>query len=433
MLEKQTVQIRRLAYNRAEEIKFGRWLRNKAVTIENLINAELTRTSELVKGRHVLAIQDTTEINYQSHAGRVKGLGTVGNGVDAGLYLHPLLVLDVRTGACIGNGAIKTWMRYEGASPKYDKLPIEEKESYRWIETAEIGKRTLKKADCVTFIGDRENDIYEFFDRIPDKNTHVITRVGRDNRCLENGQKLCEYLDSTEECGQMLTTLPREVRKGREEREAVLSIKYSEVKIKKPTKCTDKTAPKIVKLNLVEVKEINCPVGQEPIHWRLLTTHTVANVEDANQIILWYQMRWNIEQVFRTMKSQGLDVESSQVEDGVNLTKLVVIALCAAIQVMQLVMAREGRTQQKTDDVFSVEEKKLLTLLLTQLEGKTAKQKNPYAKDNLGWSTWIIARLGSWKGYKSEGLPGPITMYRGLTKFYDIYYGWKLTRNVYTE
>ena len=433
IVEKTTVRIKRLSLDRAEEIKFGRWLRNKEVTKEKLIQSELTRTSELVEGRHILAIQDTTEIKYQAHAGRTKGLGTVGNGTDIGLYLHPLLAVDAETKACLGCGSIATWMRQEGASDEYKKLPIEKKESYRWIETAVIGKNILKKADCVTFIGDRENDIYEFLDRIPDERTHIVTRVSRYKRCLSNGKKLDDHLDGLKELGRMNISVPQEIRKKREKRDAELLIKYGEVEIKRPINCTDKQASKSVKLRVVEVKETNCPEGQEPVHWILFTTHAIDNVEDAKKVVGWYRERWNIEQLFRTIKSQGLDIESSQVEEGINLTKLVVIALCAAIQIMQLVMAREGKTQQKITDVFSKHEQLLLALLLTKLEGKTALQKNPHARDNLGWGSWIIARLGGWKGYKSEGPAGPITMRRGLTEFHSIYYGWKLAKDVYTE
>lgn len=403
------------------------------MTKEKLIASELTRTSKLVAGRHVLGIQDTTEINYQAHAGRVSGLGTVGNGTDAGLYLHPLLVMDADTKACLGFGAIQTWMRKEKASSDYRKLRIEEKESYRWIETATIGKETLKKAACVTLLGDRENDIYEFLDRIPDAHTHIITRVCRYNRYLLNGLKLDEQLEKFAQAGRMELTVPRDVRSKRSRRGAELSIKYGEVDIKKPLACTDKEASNFVRLQVVEVKEQGCASDEDPIHWILFTTHAVSSIEDAKQIVSWYRERWNIEQIFRTLKSQGLDVESSQVEEGVNLTKLVLIALCASVQIMQLVMAREGKTQQKVNDVFSEDEQQLLSVLSTKLEGRTLLQKNPHPRDNLAWGTWIIARLGSWKGYKSEGLPGPITMGRGLQEFNSIYYGWKLTKDLYTE
>jgi len=308
MVERKTVQLKRLANGRSEEIRWGRWLRNKKVTEKMLIQSELSRTSQLVKGRHVLAIQDTTEINYQAHVKRVRGLGTVGNGKDVGLYLHPLLVIDADKKACIGFGAMKTWLR-KSASPDYAKLPIESKESYRWIETAEQGKETLKEADVVTFVGDRESDIYEYLDRIPDERYHLLTRCSQKHRCLSNGQKLEEYLSSLKEAAQLRITVPREMRKGRVKRQADLSIKYGEIEIQRPANRKDNQGSKTVKLRVVEAKESHVPEGQKPIHWILLTTHEVNSPEEAKQIIGWYQCRWQIEQLFRTLKSQGLNIE----------------------------------------------------------------------------------------------------------------------------
>jgi hypothetical protein len=90
MIEKQTVCLRRLGENRVGEVRLGRWLANEAVSEQEILNEIVRKTGEQVAGRHVLGIQDTTEINYQSHAGRVSGLGTVGNGKDAGFFVHPL-------------------------------------------------------------------------------------------------------------------------------------------------------------------------------------------------------------------------------------------------------------------------------------------------------------------------------------------------------
>src|SRR5262249_43370106 len=140
----------------------------------------------------------------------------------------------------------------------------------------------------------------------------------------------------------------------------LLSIKYSEVEIKRPANCRDKNATKAIKLWVVEAKEINCPVGQDAVHWRLFTTHEVEGFEKALKIINWYKKRWNIEQIFRTMKKQGLNIESSQAESAEGLMKLAVIALCAAIKIMALVLAREGKTEQKTEDVFTQEEQLVL-------------------------------------------------------------------------
>ena len=89
MIEKQTVCLRRLGENRAGEVRLGRWLGNEEVSQEEMVDTILKKTAREVMGRHVLGIQDTTEINYQSHAKGVSGLGTVGNGKDVGFFYIP--------------------------------------------------------------------------------------------------------------------------------------------------------------------------------------------------------------------------------------------------------------------------------------------------------------------------------------------------------
>ena len=147
--------------------------------------------SERVAGLHVLAIQDTTELNYAKHAGRVRGLGPSGNGRDPGLFVHPVLAIDAGSGALLGLAGMQIWTREEPASADYRRQPIEEKESYRWIKGAASAKSALASAAMVTVIGDRESDIYEEFDRIPDGRTHLLTRACRD-RALVGGGTLFE-------------------------------------------------------------------------------------------------------------------------------------------------------------------------------------------------------------------------------------------------
>lgn len=435
MVERITVCIKELSDNSAEKKRFERLLRHPEVTPNRIIHTEQARVGALVRERHVLAIQDTTENNYQSKAGRVKGLGTVGNGTDAGFFLHPLIVLDANTGGAIGCAEVTVWNRTKEADEHYQQLPIEEKESYRWISTAVSGAKVLSTAASVTFIGDRESDIYEYMDRIPKKNTHIITRTRCDRLIIHSDYRtLYDYLDNTKEAGRISVAIRGDERIGRQKREALLCIKYGEIEIKRPKNCTDKSASKSIKLWVVEAKEIECPAGQEPIHWRLYTSHPVASFEQAQQIIIWYQMRWNIEQVFRTTKSKGFDIEQSQVESGESLMKLSIFALFAALKVTQLVTARDGSTELKTSDIFTPDEQVFLTGLLVRTQGKTIKQQNPYPKNNLAWASWIIARLGGWHCYtKSEGPPGPIILARGLKKFHEMFCGWNLHRLMSTE
>ena len=109
--------------------------------------------------------------------------------------------------------------------------------------------------------------------------------------------------------------------------------------------CSDRNASAEIELYAIEVRELNPPPGEKQILWRLLTTHTVETVEQALTVIGWYRLRWHIEQLFRTLKRQGLRVEESVIEDGEALEKLVMIALIVATITMQLVLALAAGSQ----------------------------------------------------------------------------------------
>jgi hypothetical protein len=274
----------------------------------------------------------------------------------------------------------------------------------------------------ITVIGDRESDIYEEFDRIPDARTHLLTRACRDRALVGGGQ-----LFGITETWLVRDQFELEVRAqpGRAARTAKIALRFGEVTIKRPGNCSDPKAPPQLTLRLVEVRELD-PAVKEPIRWRLLTTHEVTTVAQALQIVGWYRERWHIEQLFRTGKSQGLDLESSQVEAAEALFKLAALAMIAATKIMQLVLARDGTVDRPATDVVAAEQLPILEALQASLEGRTDKQKNPHSKFTIAWLSWIIARLGGWTGYASERPPGPITMRRGWHRFEQMVQGWRL-------
>lgn len=395
------------------------------MSAEELIEHATSKVETLVDGQHVLAIQDTTELNYQAHAGRTQGLGTVGNGTDAGLFLHPMLTLNAEDGSCLGLSAIHPWLRHEGAADNYPSIPIEEKESYRWLSVAEAAKKRLTKASMITIIADRESDIYEEWARIPDEKTHLLTRVCHDRR-INQEVKLYAYTDNLPVEETFALELPARPGK-RQARTATMAVRFSRILIKRPQK-TGKEYPSQLELSVVDVRETTpeLPKNESPVHWRLLTTHSISNTAQAREIIEWYRQRWQIEQLFRTLKKQGLNIESSQLETAEGLIKLSILALQAAVKSLQLTLSRNGTNKRLASDVFDDEQISVLKALQSKLEGKTAKQKNPHTQGQLSWAAWIIARLGGWKGYKSESPPGPITMIRGLNEFDAMLRGWKL-------
>jgi hypothetical protein len=175
-------------------------------------------------------------------------------------------------------------------------------------------------------------------------------------------------------------TLDLQARPGkRQARQARLSVRFGKVCICRPKSCSDPKAPAEIELSAIEVREINPPSGEEPIYWRLLSTRDVKTVEQALILIGWYRQRWHIEQLFRTVKRQGLDIENSSIVEGDTLEKLAVIALIAACQTMQLVLARASPNDtQPASCVFDDRELQVLDALQTRLQGRTEKQQNPH-------------------------------------------------------
>ena len=209
-------------------------------------------------------------------------------------------------------------------------------------------------------------------------------------------------------------------------RQACMAVRFGRVRIRRPGRCSDPNAPDEIELFAIEARELNPPGGEEPIHWRLLTTHPVESVEQALTVIGWYRLRWHIEQLFRTLKRQGLRIEQSVVEDGEALEKLAVIALIAAAMTMQLVAAPPASTPRRPAASSHLQQIIVLAILLKNLQGRTPKQQNPIPPDSLASAAWTIARLGGWTGYPSDKSNGPITMRDGLERFYAIAHGYNL-------
>ena len=125
-----------------------------------------------------------------------------------------------------------------------------------------------------------------------------------------------------------------------------LELRYGEVAIRRPDHETDRSLPPSLRLRVVEVLQVDPAAAEEPLCWRLLTTHPIADAAEAWQMVGWYQQRWVIEQLFRVMKSQGLQLEDSQLATAERLVKLAAAATRAACIDIQLTQERDGLHQQ---------------------------------------------------------------------------------------
>ena len=441
MLKGESAVINQIASTRKDLQGMCRFINNAKVNLKSLMEENiLICKSQIKKTEHYLVLHDTSNLNFENHSGKLrmrdKDIGPTAHkdSKRVGFMIHPSLVVDSNTGFAKGYSNIKIWNREFGQEEKNKKLdkkqqPIEDKESYKWLEGIQSSNWLCNQSEHVTHVMDRESDIYELFTQPREKNEDWIVRVYQ-NRSLENEEeRIKDYLSKQPlRCSLQLKVKGNKNRRGRT---AKLGLKYSKVKVKRPSKGL-KTLPSYVEVNVVMVEECesSVPSGDSPIRWILYTTHEIESIEDALQIVDWYKKRWIIEELFSTLKTRGLCIEDSQLETGIGLKKLTVIALQAALQILQLVKERDGQYKESATLIFSIKEIVFVKALIKTLEGKTEKQKNHFKENSLAWVGWSIARLGGWKGYKSESPPGPKTMKRGLFKFRILFEGWTLANNL---
>lgn len=421
--------VRQITQSDCEQKSFYRLFNNERFSEQSLEQSIVEKCGQLCKGRDVLCIQDTTEFNLSGHRGRVKpgsGLGKTTKEGILGFMLHSSFVIDASVGSALGYSYIKTWERKEDGADRhvrqYKKLPIGAKESHKWIEASHQSKELLDEARRITVITDREGDIYDLLSLSGQGDLDLLIRSST-NRKLVNGQKLLDHLNNLPVLHSYELAVRGDVRKNISKRVAVLGLKWSKVTIHKPASCHDQQAPATKELYVVEAKEQGKAGG---IYWRLLTTHEVTNTAQAIQVIEWYKQRWYIEQVHRLLKTEGFRIESSQLEQGWAIRKLTLLAMLATLRILQMMLAYEDDHEQPIEEVFDKQEQQCLQMINTKLEGETEKLKNPSNPNTLKWATWIIARLGGWKGYRSQRKPGPIVLQKGLAKFYHMYEGWSI-------
>jgi len=432
--------IRKLSSDNAEQKAYYRFLNNDNVKETVFVEEAANRMKNLSKDRHLLCIQDTCEMNLGSHKGRHlpnSGLGRSDNSESADCFkVHPGLVLDASNITPLGFSHIKIFHRPEEMPDrlqrKYKSQPIEDKESYKWIEVAQHSKEVLKQADSVTFIEDREGDIYEQFALIPDEKTHLLVR-SRTTRNLSNGNSLYKEVESAAVAGTYTIELPTDKRKNQDKRSAELELKFVSCSLQCPVILRKKGYPDSIPVTCIAVKEINTKVSN-PVDWKLLTTHRIDDYNKALMLVEWYNSRWYIEQLFRLLKKQGFGIEETELGSGWAIRKLVIMQMTALLKILQMKIAYaipEGG--QPIEEVFDPQQIEVLHLMNAKLQGKTKKQKNINDPKTAKWAAWIIGRMGGWKGYDSQGPPGVIVLKRGLDRLGYIIEGINLSKDVYTR
>lgn len=393
------------------------------------------RCAARAAGRDVLAIQDTSEIALGGLKLRAKGFGPVGKGgAVGGVLLHPVLAVDAGSGALLGLVDVAVWNRDTGKMVEdRARRASADRESQRWRTGAQRAGEVLASAARITAVSDRESDIYEDFACRP-ANVHLLVRA-RHDRILDRESsaapgRLFGYLDSLPETMRITVDIP--AAPGRAARKAVLALRFGPVTVRAPTRGMPahdlKALPASLLLHGVDIREADAPGGIEPIHWRLLTSHTISSAGQARMMLDFYRRRWIVEEYFRTLKTAGFQIEDADIGDPRAMMNFTALAAIAAVTVTQLLRARDNPEGQGLGDAFDAHDQPLLEAINASYEGPrpTARLTNPHQRGTLAFATWVIARLGGWTVY--YGKPGPNVLSRGLKDFQAIKYGAGLAR-----
>ncbi len=398
-----------------------RFLDHKGVTMEEILKPHYLATARRVAAHPVvLAVQDTTFLNYSAHP-LTEGLGQIGTNSQQGLLglvLHDTMVYNLER-TPLGLVDVQCWARdpaQVGKRERRRELAIEHKESCKWLRSFAAARRL--HSDCpnttVVSVGDREADIYELFCLAAQspRGPKLLVRACHERVLAQEQQSLWKHLREQPLAGHSEVHVPR--RANRPARSATLEIRFAAVQLRAPR---TKKSLGVVRLWAVEAREADPPAGVEPIHWTLLTTLEVASLEQAVEKLAWYALRWQIEVYHRTLKS-GCRIEQRQLGTAERLETCLAIDLVVAWRITQL--ARLGRaTPDLPCSVFfeEAEWKALVSFVNKSFEP-------PSQPPTMHAAMRMVAGLGGFLGRKGDGEPGTKSLWLGLQRLDDITWAW---------
>lgn len=404
-----------------------RFFNNRQIDMKTLLKPHVEASIERIKAHEVvLAVQDTTILNYTAHPA-TNGLGPINTKQDnaIGLVLHDTMAFTVE-GTPLGVLDVQCWARdleQAGKRERRHDLPIEEKESVKWLNSyravAEV--QALCSKTMLVSVGDREADIYELFyeaERNP-LGPKLLVRAERTrNRRVEQGH-LWDKLSNEPVAGFQEIYIPR---KGSlPARTAKLAVHFAKVTLKPPK---EKQLPPVT-LWAVYAREVDYSSEvKSPLEWMLLTTVEVSTFEQATERLAWYACRWGIEVYHRTLKS-GCRIEDRRLDNADRLEACLAIDLVVAWRIYWL--TKQGReTPDIPCDVFLSEDE--WKALCAYVRREPPPDKPPSLRE----AVRMIASMGGFLGRKGDGEPGTTTIWRGLQRLQDVTTGFLMYKSLHT-
>jgi hypothetical protein len=409
-------QIPQACGTRAKTKAAYRFFDHPNTTMDAILQPHYQATAERI-AQHpvVLAVQDTTSLNYNAQPA-IENLGPIGSWRDGpiGLIVHDTLAFTP-SGTPLGVVDVQVWARDPaqfGKKALRHQLPIEEKESYKWLKSvrAVAALQARCPATTVVSVADREADLFELFDDARALNTppQLLIRAERNRTLTQEHGTLWEHLASQPIAGVQQLQLPR--RGTRAARVAELSISYAPVELKSPQRHA-KRPP--IRLWAVFARELQPPAGVKPLEWMLLSTAAVNDLEQALERLAWYAARWGIEVYHRTLKS-GCQIEQRQLGSADRIEACLAIDMVVAWRILHL--TKLGRDTPGVPCTVYFAEAEWKALITYVQRNANLPPQPPTLRDAIR----LVASLGGFLGRKGDGEPGTQTLWLGLQRLDDM-------------
>ena len=385
-----------------------------------------TRDRMAAHNRMILMLHDTTEFSYQRERPEAIGItksvnsgrdkeGRVRSHTVCGIMMHSSLAVTM-DGLPLGLAAVKFWTRdkFKGTAALKRKInptrvPIEHKESVRWLENLRQSTALMNEPARCVHIGDRESDIYELFCAARDAGTHFLIRTCVDRLAGDGDHTIADEMAEVRVRGRH--RIEAKDRDGNPQ-DVTLEIRYRQIRVLPPIG-KQKRYPAL-SLTVIHAEERGTPLNREKISWKLITDLPVVSRRDAVEKLRWYGLRWKIEVFHKVLKS-GCRAEEAKLRTAQRLTNLIALFCILAWRVFWITMLNRFNPNGPP------------TLMLTKIERALLDQAVPDKalplQKTLSYYLNKIARLGGYLARASDPPPGNMVMWRGMTRLTDIRFG----------
>jgi hypothetical protein len=380
----------------------------------------------------VLVLHDTTEFSFRRDTpGGIGSLSLIkgrhATHTVCGLLMHSALVLTT-DGLPLGLAAVKFWTRktFKGTNAlkkrvNPTRVPIEKKESYRWLANLTQSTEQLGAPSRCVHIGDREADIYELFCAAHAAKTHFLVRTCVDRFAGRGGTTVSRKMGREPVRGEHEV----EVRDDRGQvSKAKVHLRFCRMTVHPPV-AKRKRYPAL-SLTVIHAHERGAPVGREPIRWELLTDLPVEDLASAVEKLDWYASRWKLETYHKVLKS-GCQAEQAKLRTAERLTNWLAVLCVVGWRVFWLTMVARVTPEAPAETALTAAEIETLD----RLDASVAPDSERPAPERTVWRyLGAVAKLGGYLAREKDPPPGNMVVWRGLTRLTDIVLGFELKNQV---